>query len=515
MEEESEKIYPPPATFKAKIWKHYGFMRKPGSRELDMTQTVCKVCKKKSHFLNNTTNLRYHMTKHHPDIYDKEPQAGTSSTTTPGPRVSDPKTQLTLGESFNNKFPARSQKAQKITQAVLGFICKDLRPLSVVENAGFRQLLNECEPRYQIPTRKWITETGVPDLYADVKKKVTDTITSANRVGITTDAWTSRATESYVTVTCHHISPEWEMVSHVLQTRAFFESHTGKNVADLLREVMAEWGLVDKDPALVTDNASNMLVAAEISKLTHVKCFAHSLNLAAQRALKLPAVSRLLGRVRTIVAYFRRSPKALAVLKAKQVCLNIVDHKLTTDVATRWNSACDMLERFLEQQPAICAALLDKEVRKNAKDLWTLNDADITAAEDVVKALKPLKVATHVMSEEKTPTLSVIAPMQAQLCHSAHVLPTDPPIVRDIKHAISTDLGKRYGDEEKPFLCMASALDPRFKALPFLEEEGREETFTSVAGEAARISAVRKKTVLCSLIAFLLSICIVCCNLQQ
>lgn len=63
-----------------------------------------------------------------------------------------------------------------------------------------------------------------------------------------------------------------------------------------------------------------------------------------------------------------------------------------TDVATRWNSAHDMLEWFIEQQPAICAALRSAEVRKNAKDLWTLNDADLSCAEDVAKALKPLKV---------------------------------------------------------------------------------------------------------------------------
>lgn len=70
--------------------------------------------------------------------------------------------QLTLEESVKVKFPTTSIKSKKITQALLGFICKDLRPLSVVENAGFRELLNQCEPRYQIPTRKWISETAVP-----------------------------------------------------------------------------------------------------------------------------------------------------------------------------------------------------------------------------------------------------------------------------------------------------------------------------------------------------------------
>ena len=71
-------------------------------------------------------------------------------------------------------------------------------------------------------------------LYKDMKEKVKETICSAERVTITCDAWTSLATQSYVTFTCLHITPEWKIVSYVLQTRAMFVSHTGSNIADLL-----------------------------------------------------------------------------------------------------------------------------------------------------------------------------------------------------------------------------------------------------------------------------------------
>lgn len=45
----------------------------------------------------------------------------------------------------------------------------------------------------------------------------------------------------------------------------------------------------------------------------------------------------------------------------------ITNHKLVIDVATRWNSAVDMISRYLEQQPVIYAALTFKKLRKEKK----------------------------------------------------------------------------------------------------------------------------------------------------
>lgn len=114
------------------------------------------------------------------------------------------------------------------------------------------------------------------------------------------------------------------------------ESHTGHNLAEHLRKAVAEWGITEKDPVIVTDNASNMTIEAEGAAFTlHVKCYAPTLNLAAQRALKITAVACLLGRVRHIVSFFRWSTTANHMLKEKQRLLRLPEHKLMTDVVTR------------------------------------------------------------------------------------------------------------------------------------------------------------------------------------
>lgn len=47
------------------------------------------------------------------------------------------------------------------------------------------------------------------------------------QVALTSDGWTSRATQSYVTVTSSYVNENWELVSNTLQTRPLDESHTG------------------------------------------------------------------------------------------------------------------------------------------------------------------------------------------------------------------------------------------------------------------------------------------------
>ena len=83
---------------------------------------------------------------------------------------------------------------------------------------------------------------------------------------------------------------------HVLRTRAIETSHTASNLAELLSEAIQEWVFTNKDPAIVTDNAANMVVrVVELMALLHIGCFTPTLDFASQAALKVPAVARLLG----------------------------------------------------------------------------------------------------------------------------------------------------------------------------------------------------------------------------
>lgn len=163
----------------------------------------------------------------------------------------------------------------------------------------------------------------------------------------------------------------------VLETRPLPESHTGANIADVLKNAAQEWDL-DRPHGIkpiCIDGAANMALASEIAEMQpHIKCFTYTINLAARQALKINEVSHLLGRKRKVVANH--------LLKLKQDLLQLPSHKLVIGVKTHWNSAYDMIERCLEQQPAILAALTSPEIKRD-KDRDTFSPTDITNAEQM------------------------------------------------------------------------------------------------------------------------------------
>ena len=92
----------------------------------------------------------------------------------------------------------------------------------------------------------------------EIKKE----ISQVSHVALTRDLWTSRATESYITITCHFLAATWQLKSLVLETLKFNLSHTAELIADALLKVAENWDISSKVVAIVTDNASN-IVAAE------------------------------------------------------------------------------------------------------------------------------------------------------------------------------------------------------------------------------------------------------------
>lgn len=216
--------------------------------------------------------------KHDKDVKSQSGKwtVNTESFTGLTPRTSTGQLRLQEAFALRTKLTRTSARHTSITRAIGIFIAKDMRQFSVLENPGVVKLVHELEPRYDIPCRTHFSEKVIPKLYDETKSKVSEDLKQASFIALTTYSWTSRATQSYNTVTAHFIH-DWEMKSCVLQTTTMDKSHTAENLSEFLLQVVADWNLRRNGelPALVIDNARNIINAGKIAGLhPHVGCFA-------------------------------------------------------------------------------------------------------------------------------------------------------------------------------------------------------------------------------------------------
>ena len=129
------------------------------------------------------------------------------------------------------------------------------------------------------------------------------------------------------------------MESKVLLTREMPERHTGVHILERLMKASVEWKISEKVVAVVRDNAANMVLASQLLEdWDDLPCFGHTLQLAVKAGLDLAIISRLTAVCRKIVGHFKHSVVAMGALQEKQQSMNIAQHALVQDVATRWNS---------------------------------------------------------------------------------------------------------------------------------------------------------------------------------
>ncbi len=99
---------------------------------------------------------------------------------------------------------------------------------------------------------------------------------------------------------------EGHIKQKVLNTKAVYESQTGLVVHEI-NCILEDFQINTKFVAATVDNASNMDVALKNLKLLNVGCFAHTLNLAAQKVYSINDITKWCARLRSIVVWLRRS----------------------------------------------------------------------------------------------------------------------------------------------------------------------------------------------------------------
>jgi len=440
------------------VWKYFALECDEQGHFKSKDTIICRLCSSEVIAKGgNTSNLQSHLRVYHPSHYAELPKKVQGEKSKP-----IDKSQPTITNALE-KYDRSSKKWKELTDSVTYFLAKDMLPVHTVEKEGFQKLVWTFDSQYQLPNRKYFSNTAIPALYASTRDKVSDSISVAKHYATTTDLWSGVTSTLYMSYTVHFIDQEWNLQSWCLQTLLIPQDHDANTLADVMVETLDNWGLVPCNQVCVTtdDGSSIVFAASQHLKWICLSCFGHNLHLAVVNAIKDDQqVTRAFGVCRKLVELFANSWKKKHELHEAQLHLKLPNHSLVSDCATWWGSIVKMVARVLEQEKAIRQVIGTDH--KTSHLVPTQGDMDVLRS--VYSAIKDLAEFTDTLSGEDRVTLSALKAVLHLLKNQVLVeSTTDSTLTKDIKKRILTYLDDKYSESETlELINLASFLDPRF-----------------------------------------------------
>ena len=155
-----------------------------------------------------------------------------------------------------------------------------------------------------MPSQKTLSDKVIPALYNNIKDtKVLRGLNDAKFVALTSDYWTSRVNQSYISITAKTKS-DWRLEPFVVESKEMPGSHKAEHLVKAIKECMSDWNFGKSNISCMTiDNASNIVKAVEhVLKWSYLPYF-----LTVKAGLAIPRVQKVVSKGSNIVAHLRRT----------------------------------------------------------------------------------------------------------------------------------------------------------------------------------------------------------------
>ncbi|XP_071993989.1 E3 SUMO-protein ligase ZBED1 isoform X1 [Engystomops pustulosus] len=479
---------------KSKVWKYFGFDTNAEGCIMQWKKIYCRICMAQIAYSGNTSNLSYHLEKNHPDEFCEFVKSNTEQMreafATAFSKLKPEASQQVVQETFILKSNHTFDKKQlEVSSAVVNLICEGMFPASILDEPTFKALLKTMDPRYEIPSRKYICSRVLPEKYHTVRDVILKDLVDVLWCGISTDMWKSESqNRSYVTLFVHFLAPGssnyFSLGSRCLKTLEVPEENKAEAITRVLYETFIEWGISSKVSGVTTDYSKDIIKACSLLDIPiDMPCVGQTFNKGIQQAFQLPKLSALLSRCRKLLEYFQQSTVAMYMLCEKQKQQNAIPCMLISDRVSWWGSTLGMLQRLKEQQFTIAGVLVEDS---NNHHLM-LEASEWNIIEGLVDLLQPFKQVAEMLCMSKYPTISMVKPLLHMLLNtSLNIKDTDLKEISMAKEVIAKALSTAYQQtpEIDMFLNIATFLDPRYKRLPFLSAFERSQVENRVIEEA-------------------------------
>ena len=138
--------------------------------------------------------------------------------------------QTTLTEQ---RRPLIKCACDKLTSTVAKWIAKSCRPINIVEDEGFTEVVRVATGDSSIkPPQSRTIMTKIHELYEAEKKKKENDLAATKHVALTGDHWTYVSNDNYLGVTAHLIIDEWKLKSFTLTCMKTEERHFAEACAE-------------------------------------------------------------------------------------------------------------------------------------------------------------------------------------------------------------------------------------------------------------------------------------------
>lgn len=337
-------------------------------------------------------------------------------------------------------------------------------------------------------------------------------------VAITTDGWTSRKTESYMSLTVAYIDSEWELHHLSLDCGKHTGTTTGEDLAKLIAGMIESHDLTGRVTACVTDCEPSMVKAGRLlevggSTISHVGCTNHRMESTTSSVFNGRSL-RAVALARTLVGRYKKSSQMAARLAGMCGILQIVSLCVMQEVETRWWSTWAMISRLLYLEKAIkMHETLDSVPVLLSNEDWEVLRLLEPILEPFMKTQKALEGAKYVTASMTIPNIALlrngIKDAIADLRNNSRegLTTTRQKAMESVlpdAEALLEDLTNRWGDGTnvmeykegrrrqpqgfKLVQVFATALDPRCKHLYGIQPSEHAAVWRAVAHAAVDIA---------------------------
>jgi hypothetical protein len=267
---------------------------------------------------------------------------------------------------------------------------------------------------------------------------------------VTTDGWTSKANEPYISYTVHFIDDQWQLRSFVLAARKFPHPHTGVQICSMLDSLRREFNLSeDAWKYSVVDGGRNYQLAIRLGPSVVLYCAAHRLNVKINKSLKDSHAELIIAELRKLISAFKNSTKSTQELQKRAKEKGLPYLKLKLSCPTRWNSTYEMIRRFNAMEELISSILKDPTCDIEVPSYPSLTQ--LKEIQEFEKILAPLNELTTALCADKYPSLGkeIVLWLKARSSISGQNLNLAQEIAKNLRTRLHEKLDIKIPDVQK------------------------------------------------------------------